>query len=171
MTDNTVNKDFGIPAATAETPEERQRRLLSAAERLIAAEVDQEEIAALVAQARATRAGANLPTDTEGFRKEYVKVTIFEGNQAFDKPYVELGINGFVIKAPRGPEIVLPKEFVTECLKNAVQEVTVKSQGGLVTRPVHRFPFNVTGPATEDEYRAFQISQKKLAREQTAVVA
>lgn len=159
------NEEFGIPAEQ-ESPEQRAARIQREAERLIAAEVEQEEIARLVADARAKRAGANLPTDTEGFRKEYVYVTVFEGSQAFDLPYVPLGINGFVIKVPRGQEVILPKEFVTQCLQNAIQEVTVRSQGGLITRPVHRFPFNVRGEATEEAYRAFQASQKRLASEQ-----
>lgn len=179
-----VNNGFGIPdaalAAVAETtaseipqqaseqesPEQRRARLQAEADKLIAAEIDAEEIALMVAEARAKRAGANLPTDTEGFRKEYLHVQIFEGGQANDLPYVPLGINGFVIKVPRGVDVILPKEFVTECLQNAIQEITVKSQGGLVTRPVHRFPFNVKGPATEEQYREFQAKQRKLAGEQ-----
>ncbi len=166
MTDE--NNEFGIPGSEQfETPEQRRERLQREADRLIAAEVEKEEVAQMVAEARAKRAGANLPTDTDGFRKEYVYVTVFEGSQPFDLPYVPLGINGFVIKVPRGQEVILPKEFVTECLQNAIQEVTVRSQGGLITRPVHRFPFNVRGEATEEAYRAFQSKQKNLAREQT----
>lgn len=168
----TQNQDFGIPqVAVTETPAERLARLQAQAEAIIAQETDAEVVERMVAEARAKRAAELLPVDTAGFPKDYVRVVIFKGSQKFDLSYVPLGIGGFVIKVPRGEEVILPKCFVTECLEHAIEEVTVQSEGGLITRPAHRFPYNLKGAATEDEYKAYQQSQRELVTKQQRAVA
>lgn len=164
------NAAFGLPPVT-ETSDQRLIRLQKQAEALIAQETDAEVVERMVAEARAKRAAAELPQDTDGFPKEYVRVVIFKGSQKFDLSYVPLGINGFVIKCPRGEEVILPKCFVTECLEHAIEEVTVQSQGGLITRPAHRFPYSLKGPATPEEYKAFQDQQRELHSRQTMAAA
>jgi len=165
------NTDFGLPK---ETPEQRLVRLQAAAAQIISDETDDEIIARMVATARDARkeeAADTLPKDTEGFPAEYVKVEIFSGNDKHDLAYVPLGINGFVIKCPRGVPVIIPKAFVTQCLENAIEEITIQSQGGLITRPRHRFPYNVKGTATQEEYREFQLAQRSLATQQTMAAA
>lgn len=153
--------------AAGETAEQRSARLRAAAQIEIDKERDAEEVSAIVAAERQRRAQELLPTDSSGFPAEYVKVTIFKGQGKHDLSYVPLGINGFCIKAPRGIQIILPKIFVDECLEHAIEEVTEQSQGGLITRPVHRFPYNLHGVATKAEYQAFMVEQKALAERQT----
>lgn len=144
-----------------ESPEARMVRLRAAAQVEIDKESDQEIIARIVAEERAKRAEALLPKDTSGWPAEYSRITIFKGAQKFDKAYVELGLNGYTIKAPRGVPIVLPNVFITECLDHAIEDVTEQSQGGLICRPVHRFPYNNYGPVTTEEYKAYQAGQKE----------
>lgn len=173
MTDE--NKDFGLPPVEAgtkgETPEQRLARLQLLADAAISQETDDEVVQRMVAAARAKRAEELLPKDTSGFPKDYVRVVIFKGRDKFDLSYVPLGINGFVIKVPRGEDVILPRCFVTECLEHAIEEVTVQSQGGLITRPAHRFPYNEKGPATEDEYKEYQTQQRELAQKQRMAAA
>lgn len=158
------------PAAQAapETHEQRMARLQAAADAIINKETDEEIVKRLVEEARQRKLDELLPKDSSGFPKDYVKVVIFKGREKNDLAYVPLGINGFVIKVPRGEEVILPKVFVTECLEGAIEEITVQSQGGLVTRPAHRFPYNVKGPATPDEYEAFKAAERAKAEKQTA---
>lgn len=146
--------------AGGESPEARMVRLRAAAQVEIDKESDQEIIARIVAEERAKRAEALLPKDTSGWPAEYSRITIFKGAQKFDKAYVELGLNGYTIKAPRGVPIVLPNVFITECLDHAIEDVTEQSQGGLICRPVHRFPYNNHGPVSADDYKAYQVQQK-----------
>lgn len=150
----------------AEASEARMARLRALAAIEINKESDAEIVARMVAEERAKRAEALLPKDTSGWPAEYDRINIFKGPQKFDKAYVELGINGYTIKAPRGTDIILPRVFVTECLDHAIEEVTTQSQGGLITRPVHRFPYQKLGEASPAEYKAFQDEQKALAAQQ-----
>lgn len=173
---STMNASFGLPpeavAAVPETEEQRVARLRAVAEAEVARESDEQLLARLKAEARNRRAmnsDASIPTDTQGFPADYVRVEIFKGPNKQDPAYVPLGINGFVIKVPRGEEVILPRVFMTECLEHAIEDVTVQSQGGLITRPVHRFPFMMRGPATPDEYRAYQQSQRDKAARETAL--
>ena len=175
MTEATVqaNATFGVPDAAplaAETPEQRLARLTALAEAQVMAETDAEMLARLKAEARQrlNPERAQLPTDTQGFPADYDRVTIFKGQSKQDLAYVPLGINGFVIKVPRGEQVIIPHVF-TEVLEHAVEDVTIQSNGGLITRPSHRFPFNVHGKATPEEYRAFQASQRALAERQLAL--
>lgn len=151
------------PGLLAETPEARLVRLRALAQKEIDKETDEEVVAQMVAEERAKRAAALLPTDTSGFPAEYVWVTVFKGRDKNDLEYVPLGIDGYIIKVPRGDKVCLPRVFVDECLEHAVEEITVRSQGGLITRPAHRFPYTVHGVATAEEYRQFQVEQKAKA--------
>ena len=149
-----------------ETLDARMARLQALANIEIAKESDEEIVNRLVAEARAKRDEALLPKDTSGWPAEYVKVNIFKGPNKFDLSYVPLGLNGYIIKVPRGETVILPKIFVTECLEHAIEEITVQSQGGLITQPRHRFPYQILGEATPEEYREYQVQQKeKAARE------
>ncbi len=100
------------------------------------------------------------PVDSQGFPKEYVYLTVFPGRDKHDLAYVPLGIKGYVIKVTRGIEVIVPKVFVTECLEHAVEDITVQSEGGLITRPSLRYPYSVRGPATEDAWKAFQAKMR-----------
>ena len=172
MNPNDANTGFGIPDAMIvdETPEQRAARLQARANMVAQAEADDEAIAKIVAEARAKRIDAAMPKDTAGFDADYDKLEIFAGQGEHDLAYVPLGINGFVLKVPRGEEVIIPHAF-TEVLAHAVEEVTIKRQGGIVTRPAHAFPYNVKGKATADEYKAYQAKQRQKAERQIAQAA
>ncbi len=175
-----VNEGFGVvlpgsmnadltpkpPVSEEETFDERMARLQKLADKEIAKESDEEIVKRLVAEARTKRDADLLPKDTSGWPAEYLKVNIFKGPNKFDLSYVPLGLNGYIIKVPRGETVILPKIFVDECLEHAIEEITVQSQGGLITQPRHRFPYQVIGTATTEEYKEYQVQQKeKAARE------
>ena len=157
------------PKPDGEDADTRMARLRALAQIEIDKESDQEVVARIVAEERAKRAEALLPKDTSGWPADYDKIEIFEGKSKEDPQYVTLGLNGYTIKVPRGAQVILPHVFVSECLDHAVEDVTIRSQGGLITRPVKRFPYSFVGKATADEYKAFQAEQRELAsRQQSA---
>ena len=167
------NTEFGIPMVEPETEAARIERLRAMAVAAVAAETDAEMLERFKAEERAKKLAASgviIPKDTQGFPANYVRLEIFKGQNKQDQSYVPLGIGGFVIKVPRGEEVIVPACFV-EVLEHAVEEVTIQSQGGLVTRPAHRFPYQVRGKATPEEYKVFQATQRhKLEMQQTAQV-
>jgi hypothetical protein len=167
---------FGIPeevVAVNETAREKVARLKAKAEAQAANEFDEEAVyAKLLAEARAARMIAilpeddtSLPVDTQGFPIDYDVVTIFRGQNKNDLAYVPISVNGFCIKVPRGDKVIIPNCF-TQVLENAVEEITIQSEGGLITRPSHRFPYAVERKATAAEYAAFQAEQKSKAERQ-----
>lgn len=92
--------------------------------------------------------------DSHGFPKKYHKILVFKGNQKDDLSYVPVSVNGYAWKIERGVQVIVPS-VVTDVLNNAVQDITTQSADGLVTRPAHRFPFQIVGEATEREYLDF----------------
>jgi len=187
-----VNDGFGLPPAEeaqaalasldAKKPLDDKARLAALREKAraqAAKEFDDDAVfAKLLAEERAKRSeellrgeGVNIPVNTQGFPEEYVKIHIFASSNKDDPQYVPLGIGGFVIRAPRDEDIIVPRVFVTECLDHAIEEKTVKFQGGLVTRPVHRFPYQNKGAATKAEYQAYIAQQREKAQRQLALAA
>lgn len=168
-----ANEGFGIPEAPKkpETQEERLARLQALADLKIGEESDAEIVERLVKEARARRQEEEFPKDTSGFPAEYDKVMIYASTQEYDLPYVPLGINGFVIKAPRDREIIMPHVFVSECLEHAVETSVTQAKGGLVLRSRHRFPYKFIGKATKDEYEAFQAKEREQAARELAQAA
>jgi hypothetical protein len=151
---NVANAEFGLPPKS-ESLEEQVARLTA-------------ENAAL--RAPADHKADDLGTlDNQGFPKEYVKVEIFQGREKHDLGYVPIGIKGYVFKVTRGKPVILPKVFVT-VLEQAVEEITVQSEGGLVTRPALRFPFHVSGPATEAEWLEFSARMRAANQPASAAV-
>jgi hypothetical protein len=171
-----TNDGFGIPEVAAipvvgETQDERMARLQVLADLQIGKESDAEIVERLVAEARAKRAAEMLPTDTAGFPADYDKIEIHEGQGEHDMTYVPLGIGGFVIKAPRGVDIIVPHAFVTECLDHAIETLVTQNKNGLILRNVKRFPYMFKGKATPEEYKQYQAEQKALAAQQLAAAA
>lgn len=164
------NEAFSVP----ETEDERIARLRALAQQEVEKESETAMLARFKAEARAARAiadGSVRVTDTNNFPEDYDRVEIFAGRSKYDQPFVPLGIAGFVIKVPRGEEVIIPSCF-TEVLAHAVEEVTVQSQGGLVTRPSVLYPYAVKGKATKEEYKAYQAEQKrKLEMQRSAQAA
>lgn len=140
-------------------------------------ESDEQILARYVAEARAKRdealrAKASELTAAEegtgaaegqGFPKKYVRLVVFKGNARSDQEFVKIGVNGYAWKIARGPEVVVPT-VVANALHDAVQDVTVQSEGGLITRPALRFPYQVVGEASEKEYRDFVETSRQAAR-------
>ncbi len=174
---NSTNQAFATPP-TDETDAERIARLRAKAELQAAQEFDEDAIyAKILAEARDKRMKVlsgdevELPTDTRGFPEDYDKIKIFRGQNKQDLSYVPLSLNGLVIKVPRDKEVILPHAFVVDCLDLMVEDVTVQSQGGYITRPAHRAPYNFIGKATRAEYTAFQEREKAQAQRETALAA
>lgn len=97
--------------------------------------------------------------NAQGFPNKYHRIVVFKGNAKDDLSYVPVSVNGYAFKIARGIEVIVPT-VVTEALEHAIEDVTEKSEGGLVTRPSHRFPFTIKGDATEAEYQAFKTKSK-----------
>lgn len=141
------NANFGLP----QTAEEQ-----IAALKAQLAEANAKLITAGIADADAPPGEGTGPVDAQGFPEDYVRVEIFQGRDKQDLSYVPLGIGGYVLKVTRGREVIIPSVFVTECLEHAIEEITMQSEGGLVTRPALRFPYQVRGKATKEEFLAQQ---------------
>jgi len=155
------NTAFSIPVDV-------EARLRAQAEVAAAAQVDEQTLLAkYTAEAVARReaelredAEASLPAaevqdlDSLGFPKKYVKLTIFKSTSKQDLSYVPVGVNGFVWRIRRG-EAVVVHSVVADALNNAITEVVLQAEGGLITQPAHRFPYQAS-PATEEEYLAFK---------------
>jgi hypothetical protein len=172
-----MNDAFTTPAPE-ETDAQRLARLRARAELQASQEFDEDAVfAKLLAEARDKRMKVisgdevDLPTDTRGFPEDYDKIKIFRGQNKQDLNYVPLSLNGLVIKVPRDEEVIVPHAFVVDCLDLMVEDITVQSQGGYVTRPAHRAPYNFIGKATTAEYKAFQAQQKDKAQRETARAA
>jgi len=171
------NNAFSVPA-TDETDAQRFARLREKAALQAAQEFDEDAVfAKLLAEARQKRLNVisgdevDLATDTRGFPEDYDVIRIFRGQNKQDLSYVPLSLNGLVIKVPRDVEVILPHAFVVDCLDLMVEAVTVQSQGGYVTRPAHRAPYNFIRKATTAEYKAFQAQQIEKAQRETAQAA
>lgn len=112
-------------------------------------------------------AGIGGAMDSHGFPKKYHKILIFKGNQKHDLSYVPVSIGGYAWKLERGVQLIVPS-VITEVLNNAVQDITSQSNDGLVTRPAHRFPFQIVGEATEQEYLDFKAKNTRVDTRQAA---
>ena len=121
----------------------------------------QVEIAALRAKLAAKDAPPIQDLDTQGLPKKYVKLEVYRGSQAQDPEFVKPSVNGYMVKIQRGEKVITHACFA-EVLDHAVEEITVQSEGELITRPNHRFPFQVLGEATEEEYLAFKQKMKDM---------
>ena len=160
-------------ALVEESEEARIARLREVAAQLVAKETDEDLLKRFVAEERAKRAASLPPQETldaHGFPMDYDRVEVFKGQNKNDLAYVPLSLQGFVLKVPRGEEVIIPACF-TEILEHAVEEVTIKSQGGLVTRPAHRFPFTKRGKATREEYLAYRAEQRRKVEFQQSAQA
>lgn len=142
------NASFGLPATDTETIADLRRQLAEAEAKIRAAGGPESD-----------PAEGTGPLDSQGFPKEYVRIEIDAGRDKQDLSYVPLAIGGYAIKVNRGVEVILPTVFEA-VLKNAVEEITVQSEGGLITRPSRRFPYQVRGTATEAEFLAFREANK-----------
>lgn len=173
----TQNAAFAAPAVE-ETNADRLARLREKAELQAATEFDEDAVfAKLLAEARQKQLRiisgeeVELATDTRGFPADYDKIKVFRGQNKRDLNYVPLSLNGLVIKVPRDKEVILPHAFVQDCLDLMIENITVTSEGGYVTRPAHRAPYTYLGKATPEEYKAFQEREKAQAQRETALAA
>lgn len=173
-----ATSDYVAVVAAPETPEQRMARLRAMAVAQAQKESDEEVLAKMLREEKAKLSGIELPpdetvlpVDSRGFPEDYVWLTIYPGREKHDLSYVPLSLGGFCIKTPRGDRVALPRVFMTECLDHAMEEVEVQRQGGLITRPQHRFPYQYHGPATTEEYQQFIASEKAKAMLQQGAIA
>jgi len=166
METQAQNQEFGIPADI-----EAQLRAKAAAQ--VNASFDEAAILAkYVEEAKAKReeelrarasdiAADDTPDfDAQGFPKKYYEINIYKGQGKTDLSYVPVGVNGYVWKIMRGESVIVPS-VVVDGLNDAVTEAVVQSDGGLITRPVHRFPYMQLGERTEEQFKAFQAKMRE----------
>lgn len=110
------------------------------------------------------------PRDAFGFRKQYFKIHVYEGREKGAESICKVGVNGRAFLMKRGTDVIVPS-VVVEALNHAVQEVTVQGEGQLITRPALRYPFQVKGEATEQEYIEFQKKMRGAREAQAQAVA
>ncbi len=167
-----VNTGFGVsPEVEADLREQAEAEVNAAPNRAaLLARFKAEAQAALEAELR-DEASASLPVaevqdlDNLGFPKKYVKLTVFKGTAKQDLSYVPVGVNGFVWRIRRG-EAVIVHSVVADALNQAVTEVVMQAEGGLITQPAHRYPYQAL-PATQAEYDAYK---QKMSDEGKRVV-
>lgn len=111
----------------------------------------------------------DVERDAFGFPKKYFKIEVYADRSKGAEQVVKVGVNGRAFLIKRGELVIVPS-VVVDNLNNAIQEVTTQFEGGLETRPAHRFPFQMHGEATEAEYIAYQQKMRKgqAARAQAA---
>ena len=152
-----AQKDLNSAAAVtlpADSRAELEAKLRAEIEAQVRAEIKAE-------QAAAAEPAQPTSIDGFGFPKEYERITVFEGGETDALGYVPVQVNGYPIQITRG-EAVLVNKVVGDALDAAREAKPVKTQGGLVTREVHRFPFQRAGRATEAEYLAFKANSKAV---------
>ena len=167
-----ANEDFGLPPEVApipETSEQREARIRAKAAAAVAAEYEAAMLVRFMAEERAKIAPPG--PDAQGFPPDYDRILVSIGNQKTDLTYVPLSLNGYCIKVPRGEEVIIPHCFVEECLEHAIEEVSVQTQGGYITRPAPRFQYSFKGKATKEEYLAYLETQKAKALRETLQAA
>lgn len=101
--------------------------------------------------------------ESHGFPDRFVRIVISRGGQKHDLSYVPVGVNGYMWQIERGREVIVP-DVVVDALNDAVTEVSIQTEGGLITRPAHRFPFQVVGPASKEEYQKQRASMQSGRR-------
>ena len=165
--DTVDNSKFGMAEADAEIAR-RAAALREKAQAIVDASWNEEvELKQMIAEergrreealrARAAEDGGNEGTGSaaaQGFPNKYHKIMVFKGAQAHDLDYVPVSVNGYAWKIRRGVQVIVPS-VVSETLDHAVEEITIQAEGGIITRPNHRFPFQVIGEASEKEYTEF----------------
>ncbi|MBK8772208.1 MAG: hypothetical protein IPM06_17540 [Rhizobiales bacterium] len=171
------DKFTGTPEAD-ETEAQRVARLRIKAETQAAQEFDEDAVyAKFLAEARDKRMkvlsgdDVELPTDTRGFPLDYDKIEIFRGQNKQDLPQVPLSLGPVYQKSLAAGEVIVPHAFVEGRLALCVEDITIQSQGGYVTRPVQRFPYSFKSKATPEEYKAFQEKEKEQQLRETAQAA
>lgn len=168
-----ANNEFGIPA-------DLEKQLRAQAEEAAAKTVDTAALLKRFTAEAIARREAELREDVEasippeekqdldalGFPRKFVKLVIFKGTNKNDLNYLPIGVNGYVWRIKRG-ETVIVHSVVVDALNQAVTEVVLQAEGGLITQPAHQYPFSAT-PATEAEYHAYKA---KLAAEGKSVLS
>jgi hypothetical protein len=163
---DTINAAFGIS-------DERIAELKAQAQQSVSRDIDEVALleqfkkealeratAALKEQAEAevsesnANEGRGLP-DAHGFSKKRFRIFIHESQNASDPKEQPVSINGYAWNIKRGVDVLVPPEVV-HVLENAITEVVVQAEGGLITRPAHRIPFQNYGEATAADLAKFE---------------
>ncbi len=178
------NKDFGIPE-TADAPKAKSREeaLREKARQMVAEVFDEtalleqfvkEEQAKRAAEVRnrAATLAQQAPQDFDahGFPKKYFEISIFRGTEQKALGYVPVGVNGYAWKIQRGAKVIVPS-VVVDALNDAITEEVVQADGGLITSPVHRFPFQTHREVSEDEYIKYRERMKSAGKDAALTVS
>lgn len=150
-----TNDEFGLPPKSNDLDELAQVKAELAELRA------RKELATLKAELALEKELAELPApDNQGFPKKYVKIEVFKSQNPEDPEFATPSIGGYVVNIRRGEKVVV-HECIMKVLADAVETKLIPElNGGYTLRDAPRFPFSVHGPATEEEYLAFQAKMK-----------
>ncbi len=95
-------------------------------------------------------AGRNHDSELSG---RNIIVTFHEQDGDLGKLPVDVGLNGFAYKIPRGIEVTIPEE-VLGVIKDAKQEIFEANGTSVVKRERPRFAYTVHGPAADSALAA-----------------
>lgn len=144
---NGLNEQFAVPPELEAALRTKAAALVADLDEtaLLAqyvAEAKAKKLAEIRAKAEVLSEGAKPNLDAHGFPEEYVELMIYKGQGKDQLSYVPIGVNGYFWKVQRGVRVVVPK-VVQHVLENAIGEEVVQAEGGLITQPVHRFPYQL----------------------------
>lgn len=169
-----VNSAFRVPP-------ELEAALRAKAAQIVAALPEEALLAQYVAEAKAKKLATlreqaavlaaddpKVSIDAHGFPEEYVELMIYKGHGKDALAYQPFGINGYFWKVQRGARVIVHK-VLQHVLDNAIGEEVVQAEGGLITQPVHRFPYQVIRDnVSKADYLAAKAAGKTAAVSQTA---
>jgi hypothetical protein len=108
------------------------------------------------------------PTDFMS-RAKFKRVIFEPKTQDSDTNDVAIGVEGFLVKAQRGIETIVP-DFILEAADHTtfVKYSVKPGEGRKVGAKIKRFPYHVTGEATFAEFKALMAAGNKKTREAVA---
>jgi len=108
------------------------------------------------------------PTDFLS-RAKYFKVMFEPKSNTTDPNDVTIGVDGFLIKAQRGVETIVP-DFILEAADHAtfVKYSVKPGEGRKVGEKIRKFPYHIIGPSTMAEFKALMAAGTKKTREAVA---
>lgn len=110
------------------------------------------------------------PAPTDFLSKaKFMKVIFEPKSNPTDPNDVTVGVDGFLLKAQRGVETIVP-DFVLEACDHATyNKFSVRPhEGRKVAEKIRKFPYHITGTSTLAEFRALMAAGTKKTREAVA---
>lgn len=106
---------------------------------------------------------------TDMFDCEYMRVVFQPKANPNDPNDVVLSVQGFAVKCQRGVETIVP-DFILEAADHATyKKFSVEpGQGRKVAATIRKFPYQIVGKATREEFQALYLAGTKKTRQAVA---